>query len=513
MSEFDDDSVIPLQSHQAAHDPTKVFDQQQFEWFLLRYAEVGLMAEKGRQRMEKTLKKHLFFYAKQVGLNIKRAEIEFGRIVVQLGNPSQKATNKLLEITQKIFGIVSISPALRSEKDLIQISKLCCNYTLKFLSQGQSFAIKVKGEQSQFRREDVAKNCQELILKESSIQVIVNLHEPDLRIFVEIRKNGVFIYSLVIPTAWGGLPTDKEMGIITQFIGNPTELVSAIRMMRRGSNLFPVVFRSIENQKLKYYWDRVDGLVDLLPFSRVYGIEFNLDAIHRRLEKKLTRIWADIDVEWKKQTVKNSNESFSSTDAMHQGIFCLLCMKLRFGLINRILTKQKELYASCLASEGEFIIESNLFLEDRWAEHPVGAKKAVFTPSIINSEFMSKMELYRVRFKAQLTGLHENMICPYDPSLFTFTLQSEFPFFHAAFVLDPENIIAEFNKIAPKGPFASKEQIIGPFPSPICSHQPKNSISQEYFPLLPFILGKINLDNLIDNIFPEGQIIVSKETN
>jgi hypothetical protein len=504
MAEFEEDPTIPLQAHHAAHDPGIVLKKQQFDWFILRYAEVGLMSEKGRVRMENQLRKHIHYHARNQNLGIKRLDVEFGRILVQLTQKSPQTTENFLAMVNNIFGIVSSSPVLRIEKNLSEIGKACASYTLKFLQSGQKVAVKVKGEQQSFRREEVAKVCHDAIMQNAPPDTSINLNDPDLRIYVELRQTGAFIYSAIIPTTWGGLPTDKEMGLIAMFTGNPTELVSAVKLLRRGANLFPIIFRSKDNASDRFYWNGVDKIFNLLPFSRVYGIEFNLDNIHRRIEKKLTRYREELENEWKKISPE------ISSDTMHQGLFCLLCWKLRFALINQILDRQKDIYASFLGSEADLLIESNLFLDDRWLDHPAGPKKTIFTPNLIYSPLMSKMELYRVRFKAFLSGIYPEMICPFDLCLLEFLQGSHYPSFHGAYVLNTENIQFEYAALTK----ANKEEFKAT-DARICSHPPtlldQHTPLNRFLPIMTRCLQKLNVETLVENILPEGELHALKD--
>ncbi|UCH72002.1 MAG: hypothetical protein JSW62_00170 [Thermoplasmatales archaeon] len=195
------------------------------ELIIVRYGEISLKGKETRKYFEKYLinniKKSLD--TKKISHEIKK---ERGRIYVYT-NQIKKSTYVL----QKIFGIVSISPAFKTKSDMNSISKLAVNLSKEILTKDNSFAVRsTRTGKHDYTSQDVCKKIGSDIIDTTHAKV--NLSKPNFELFIEIRndKAYLFIEKLRGP---GGMPLGTQ-GKILVLIDNMNSLLAAWYMMRRG---------------------------------------------------------------------------------------------------------------------------------------------------------------------------------------------------------------------------------------------------------------------------------------
>jgi len=139
---------------------------------------------------------------------------------------------------QRVFGLVSYSPALKVEKDF-EIIKEKAIELLK--SKRGTFKIEPKRSDKRFA----------LTSPEINIQLgkHIEAHTPlkfkgegyDHLLGVEINQDGAYLFSEVI-SCFGGLPTGVE-GKVPVLIENEASLLSALLFMKRGCDILPVALK------------------------------------------------------------------------------------------------------------------------------------------------------------------------------------------------------------------------------------------------------------------------------
>ncbi|MDI3502957.1 MAG: tRNA uracil 4-sulfurtransferase, partial [Archaeoglobi archaeon] len=71
----------------------------------------------------------------------------------------------------------------------------------------------------------------------------VNLEEPDVEIFIEIRDDKCYIYDEIIPGI-GGLPRGVSGKLVSLFSGGIDSPVAAFLMMKRGCEIIPLYIKN-----------------------------------------------------------------------------------------------------------------------------------------------------------------------------------------------------------------------------------------------------------------------------
>jgi thiamine biosynthesis protein ThiI len=177
-----------------------------YELILIRYAELGLKATETRNRFENTLINNIrnALKTKEISFELRR---ERGRIYVFTNQ-----INKSIDVLQKIFGITSISPAVKTSSKMEAISKVAIDISKEKLTKKKSFALRVTrtGNHS-FTSQDVAVQIGNDVVKATNSSV--NLTNPDFELFIEIRDKNAYLFIQKIRCN-GGLPLRTQGKIL-----------------------------------------------------------------------------------------------------------------------------------------------------------------------------------------------------------------------------------------------------------------------------------------------------------
>ncbi len=200
-----------------------------YDLVIARYGEVGLKSSKVRSRFEKKLVENI---KASIDCDVGRNQ---GRIYIFPEN-YEECLNKL----NKIFGIVSYSPAISTKTEFAQIDKTLTDYTKvlindNIINENTGFAIRCRrvGEHD-FTSQEMAAHCGGIVRKQ--ILAPVDLTNPDLTIYVEIRDDKTFIYHEKIPGP-GGLPLGTQGKVVCLVSSGIDSPVATYLMMKRGCEI------------------------------------------------------------------------------------------------------------------------------------------------------------------------------------------------------------------------------------------------------------------------------------
>lgn len=195
---------------------------------ILRYGELSLKSPYVRKYFETTLVRNIKKAFKKENVPVE-VRTERGRIYLMTPDVPKSMT-----IIPRIFGIVSFSPATQTTAHLQEISRVARQLTQDMLHQGKSFAIRVTrvGTHS-FTSQEVAIHIGNEIVQATHARV--DLNKPDFELFIEIRDHKAFLFTEK-QKGVGGLPLGTQ-GTILVLIKNPTSLLAAWYLMRRGCNV------------------------------------------------------------------------------------------------------------------------------------------------------------------------------------------------------------------------------------------------------------------------------------
>ncbi len=228
------------------------------EVIVLRYGELSLKSTYVRKYFETTLVRNIkkAFRNENIPVDVRT---ERGRIYLTTSEVS-----KGMSILPHIFGIVSFSSAIQTTAQLQDISNLAGHLTRNTLHQGISFAIRVTrvGTHS-FTSQDVAIQIGTDIVQATHAKV--NLSNPDFELFVEIRDNKSYLFTEKIRGV-GGLPMGTQ-GTILAVIENPSSLLAAWYLMRRGCNVVFTNKHQSNEKAIRSFLSTWYADAEILPFD------------------------------------------------------------------------------------------------------------------------------------------------------------------------------------------------------------------------------------------------------
>jgi thiamine biosynthesis protein ThiI len=192
---------------------------------IVRYDEIGIKKRGTRNKMENILISNLLAAAKFYGCGKVEVKKHQGRIFLY-GN-----VDCLSKSSVKVFGVRSVSIA--EELSFNNLSDIAKNAKEIWHDKvtGKKFAVNVRrvGEHN-FSSYDVAKLVGEALLKNDNK---VDLDNPEITLYIEIRDNKVYFYDNVIE-GFGGLPLGSEGTAISLISGGIDSPVSSWMIMKRG---------------------------------------------------------------------------------------------------------------------------------------------------------------------------------------------------------------------------------------------------------------------------------------
>ncbi len=149
-----------------------------------------------------------------------------------------------LESTKKVFGIASISPAFRAEKNFEDICRVAKEKLADVLENAETFKVEAKRADKKFPMKS-PEICMELggIILEAYPNLKVDVIKPQVTVNVDIREEYAYIYCQRLQGA-GGVPSGtsgKGMLLLSGGIDSP---VAGWMMARRGLKLDAVNFFS-----------------------------------------------------------------------------------------------------------------------------------------------------------------------------------------------------------------------------------------------------------------------------
>lgn len=249
---------------------------------LVRYGEIGLKGQ-NRPAFERQLLANLRRALEP--LPAERVRRVYGRLVVEPDDTV--SADEAVARLQRVFGVVSVSPGLRVpvERDAMLDAAAAVAQRALDRRQGPNAArqsgsptFKVDGRRAnkRFALDSMAINREvgaHLLRAFPSLRV--DVHRPDFVVTVEVRDEGIYVFSEVLPGP-GGLPlgaSGRAMLLISGGIDSP---VAGWLAMKRGIELLAVHFHSFPFTSERSR----DKVVDLCRLLARYGGPARLFVVH-----------------------------------------------------------------------------------------------------------------------------------------------------------------------------------------------------------------------------------------
>lgn len=194
----------------------------------------------------------------------------------------------LIEKIKKVFGIVYISPCLRTEKSVEDMEKGVLDFAKELeIHDNTSFKMQVKRSDKGFTPKSPVLNPHlgGILLKAYNGKLSVDVHNPDYTLFVDIKRY-VYIYTEKIK-AWGGLPIGSSGRGLLLLSGGIDSPVAGFLMGRRGVEIAGLHFHSYPFTSDRGF-EKVQRLAQKLSFylGNITLYSINLLPIQREINKK-----------------------------------------------------------------------------------------------------------------------------------------------------------------------------------------------------------------------------------
>lgn len=253
----------------------------QYDHLLVRYGELTL---KGTNRK---------MFINQLKDNVKRALIPLSgyhvkgkrdRMYIELSPEAD--INEIIQRLSKVYGIKSISPVIKIDKNEEKINQSAIQLSQNF-EKGSTFKVDVKRVDKSFRLDtyELQRQVGGAILKENN-NITVNVKNPDYEIKIEVRMDAIYIYEKVIAGA-GGLPVGTGGKTLLMLSGGIDSPVAGIEVMKRGVTVEAIHFHSppFTSEKAK---DKVIELTRILA-ERVGPIKLHLVPF-TEIQKQINKV-------------------------------------------------------------------------------------------------------------------------------------------------------------------------------------------------------------------------------
>ncbi len=221
---------------------------------LIRYGEIGTKSWRTRGWFERVLMNNVREALTSEGIPYKKVEAMHGRILVWTAKSVEAA-----EVLRRVFGIVSLSPAMAVEASIEKINrtalKLFRRKKRELGLEKPRFRVSARRITKEFplRSPDIQRVVGDYVLKNEV--AVVDLNDYDVEIGVEVIEGRAYIFTDKVK-GWGGLPIGTQGKVVALLSGGIDSPVAAFLMMKRGCEVIPLHVYSGEKtlEKVRKIW-------------------------------------------------------------------------------------------------------------------------------------------------------------------------------------------------------------------------------------------------------------------
>jgi len=209
-----------------------------YDSILIRYGELALKG-KNRDQFEQTLMRNV----KQVLAGFPQIKVSrnYGRMYVELNGED---ANEILSRLQRVFGISSVSPVVRTPAEPDAIKEAALQMVRALHPEPRTFRVETRRADKRFplKSMEVSRLVGTHILRNVP-QIKVDLHQPETVVNIEIRAEGTFLSSQTLPGP-GGLPVGASGKVLLLLSGGIDSPVAGWMMLKRGVTLEAIHYHS-----------------------------------------------------------------------------------------------------------------------------------------------------------------------------------------------------------------------------------------------------------------------------
>ena len=161
-------------------------------------------------------------------------------------NPGTEGKQAILKEIGKVFGVASISPAMECESTMEDIGQTAVEYMMEAIEERgvKTFKVNAKRADKNFpvKSPDISRQIGAAVLKGCKV-LKVDVHDPDVKLFVDVRHDKSYVYQDKIP-GFGGLPLGTNGKVMSLLSGGIDSPVATWMMAKRGMMIETVHFHS-----------------------------------------------------------------------------------------------------------------------------------------------------------------------------------------------------------------------------------------------------------------------------
>lgn len=213
-----------------------------YSTLMARFAGEIAIKGKNRAHFEKTLIDNMRMVVKDLGVKVVR---EGGRVEVKLNGADLDETVSRLK---HVFGIASLSPVAEEELDMEKIKATALKVVQDALEKRTAplkFKVEARRANKLFPLEspEIVQEVGRYVLSHTQGALKVDVHNPELKLIVEVRETKAYLTCDVIPGP-GGLPVGTAGRVLLLLSGGIDSPVAGYLAMRRGATVEAIHFHS-----------------------------------------------------------------------------------------------------------------------------------------------------------------------------------------------------------------------------------------------------------------------------
>lgn len=203
--------------------------------FLVRYGELALKSPPVRREFERSLRHNILEQFLREGIT-GRLRSDAGHLYAEVD-----ASEPALRALRRVFGVTSVSEVHETTTDRVAIRDRLLELAEPRLRPGSRFAVRARRTgQHPFTSQELARDLGSDILERFPDRALkVDLEQPDLELFVEVRGPRTYLY-FDRAAGPGGLPLGVA-GRLVALVDGPRGALGAFLMMKRGCRVVVVM--------------------------------------------------------------------------------------------------------------------------------------------------------------------------------------------------------------------------------------------------------------------------------
>ncbi|MGB5823311.1 MAG: tRNA uracil 4-sulfurtransferase ThiI [Proteocatella sp.] len=212
-----------------------------FNTIIIRNGEVAIKGE-NRPVFEKKLMTNIkkTLYGME-GYKVYKGE---GRIYV---DADPEIMDQVVEKVRNVFGVVTLSPAIKTEKGYESLKEMCLKVFEEAIASGsyKTFKMEVRRQNKSFpmTSPEMTKDIAGYILDKHGDEIGVDIFNPELTVYAEFRDTFNIVYAKKVDGV-GGMPVGINGKAITLLSGGIDSPVATYMASKRGLEIEAVHFHS-----------------------------------------------------------------------------------------------------------------------------------------------------------------------------------------------------------------------------------------------------------------------------